>query len=413
MKTLKFTLLLIAAALCAHAQVAITSTTLSSAVSTNTQNSVVVASATNVQAGGFLYVDNEQMQVASNYVSGSTTVPVRRGAFGYVTPHLSGATVYVLPISPNYARTGLINYNLYGACTRANEVVLPRINALNGRVFDCFGGYWYAKDAGVVLYTLSIAPAAQPSAASPAIGTAITITGQPGGAQSATTSNGAAGAAITVTGGIGGVAGTSSGTGGAGGAVALVGGAGAGTVTGGAGGSATVKGGAGANGSGAGGSGGSVILLPGAVGTGGTGAAGTVQIKDAADATKIVSFATSGLTTATTRTVTFPDASITVSGATATDCGTAAGACSATTVSATLKIVSGTATSTSASPSTVAITGMPAFTSTATYKCFASNATTAANVFSVLTAGYVSTTAVTFTGPNTLTDVIRYSCIGY
>lgn len=113
------------------------------------------------------------------------------------------------------------------------------------------------------------------------------------------------------------------------------------------------------------------------------------------------------------RTVTIPDASFTVSGATATDCGTSAGACSQTAVSTTLKMVFGTATSTSASPSTVAITGMPAFTSSATYKCNASNATTATNDFTVLTAGYVSTTAVTFTGPNTLTDVIRWYCIGY
>ena len=113
------------------------------------------------------------------------------------------------------------------------------------------------------------------------------------------------------------------------------------------------------------------------------------------------------------RTVTLPDASITVSGATSTDCGAAAGACAGTATSTILKIVRGTAPATSASPSTVAITGMPAFTSTATYSCFAEDATTVGNVFAVLTAGYVSTTAVTFTGPNTLTDVIRWTCIGY
>ncbi len=113
------------------------------------------------------------------------------------------------------------------------------------------------------------------------------------------------------------------------------------------------------------------------------------------------------------RVVTLPDASLTVSGATGTDCGSAAGACANTNVSTTLKVVTGTATATSASPSTVAITGMPAFTSTAAMHCFAQDATTAANVFSVLTAGYVSTTAVTFTGPNTLTDVIRWTCIGF
>jgi hypothetical protein len=113
------------------------------------------------------------------------------------------------------------------------------------------------------------------------------------------------------------------------------------------------------------------------------------------------------------RTAAFPDANITVSGATATDCGTSAGACAGTSTSATVKIVTGTATASSGSPSTVAITGMPAFTSSATYKCFAEDATTVANNFAVLTAGYSSATAVTFTGPNTVTDVIRWACIGY
>ncbi len=150
---------------------------------------------------------------------------------------------------------------------------------------------------------------------------------------------------------------------------------------------------------------------------------GAVAFGDQVDPTKLVLFDTHSATTATTstfalanttsKTYTFPDASITVSGATSTDCGTAAGACAGTATSTTVKIVRGTATSTSASPSTVAITGMPSFTSAATYSCVASNATTPANVFSPLTAGYVSGTAVTFTGPNTLTDVIRYVCIGY
>lgn len=113
------------------------------------------------------------------------------------------------------------------------------------------------------------------------------------------------------------------------------------------------------------------------------------------------------------RVATLPDASITVSGATGSDCGSAAGACSVTGIGATMKVVTGTATATSGTPSTVVITGIPAFTSTAAMHCFAEDATTVANVFAVLTAGYVSTSAVTFTGPNTLTDVIRWACIGF
>ncbi len=150
---------------------------------------------------------------------------------------------------------------------------------------------------------------------------------------------------------------------------------------------------------------------------------GAVAIGDQADASKVFLLDSHSATASTvltlaeaitsSRTVTFPDASITVPGTVATDCGTSAGACSTALKSSILKIVTGEAAATSASPSTVAITGMPAFTSTTSFQCFAQNTTTAANVFSVLAAGYVSTSAVTFTGPNTLTDGIRWMCIGY
>lgn len=113
------------------------------------------------------------------------------------------------------------------------------------------------------------------------------------------------------------------------------------------------------------------------------------------------------------RSVTLPDAAVTLNGISSFDCGTSAGACSNTATSSTLRIITGTAAATSASPSTVAITGIsPAFTSATSYRCVAQDTTTAANVFSVLSAGYVSGSAVTFTGPNTLTDTIRYICIG-
>ncbi len=79
-----------------------------------------------------------------------------------------------------------------------------------------------------------------------------------------------------------------------------------------------------------------------------------------------------------------------------------------------LRMVEGTGTLVSASPSTYAVTAIsPAFTSTSTFRCFAQDETTIANNIGVLTAGYVSTSAVTFTGPNTNTDVFRWYCIGY
>ena len=154
------------------------------------------------------------------------------------------------------------------------------------------------------------------------------------------------------------------------------------------------------------------------------GTAGAVAFGDQADATKIVTISTSGATTGTNTTlafsqssshlVAFPDASFTVSGAKATECGTAAGACAGTNIGATVKIIRGTATASSGTPSTVSITGMtPTFTASTTYSCFAEDATNVANVFQVLTAGYVSTSAVTFSGPASVTDVIRWTCIGY
>ena len=66
------------------------------------------------------------------------------------------------------------------------------------------------------------------------------------------------------------------------------------------------------------------------------------------------------------------------------------------------------------SPSTYAVTTIsPAFTSASTYSCYAQDVTTIANNIGVLTAGYVSGSAVTFTGPNTNTDTFRFTCVGY
>lgn len=90
-------------------------------------------------------------------------------------------------------------------------------------------------------------------------------------------------------------------------------------------------------------------------------------------------------------------------------CGTTS-TCSATSITSTLKIVSGSAPLVSGTPSTVTITGIsPAFTSTATFNCVASDNTTQAN--SVLVTK-VSGSSVTFTGIATNTDTISYICAG-
>lgn len=109
------------------------------------------------------------------------------------------------------------------------------------------------------------------------------------------------------------------------------------------------------------------------------------------------------------RTATFPDASITVSGATGTQCGTTS-TCAATNISTTLKVVSGQATLVSGTPSTVTVGSIPAFTSTTSYACTVTNMTNQAN--SALKVVNTSTTSITITGPNTLTDTIAYICVG-
>ena len=115
-------------------------------------------------------------------------------------------------------------------------------------------------------------------------------------------------------------------------------------------------------------------------------------------------------TTTAARVTTFPDANITVSGATGQDCGTTS-TCAATNISATLKIVKGSAPLVSGTPSTVTISGIsPAFTSSSSYVCTVTDATTATN--NLLKVANVSGSSFTITGPNTLTDVINYVCAG-
>lgn len=71
---------------------ALTSTTLSSAVAV-TDTSIVVASATGFAAGNYVLIDQELMQVVQTYVSG-TTVGVTRGQNGTATAaHVTSAKV--------------------------------------------------------------------------------------------------------------------------------------------------------------------------------------------------------------------------------------------------------------------------------------------------------------------------------
>lgn len=392
-------------------QTALPSTTLSAAIDSKS-TTITVASATGINAypnNTELYIDREAIVV--NSVNG-TTLTVQRGASGTrATAHVSGIAVKVGANGGAYFG----NFGNVGACTASDFVYLPRplvsiTSPMNGFLEDCFGGQ-RQFDINLPLYTFTVAPQAQRSGTSPSAGNVVSLTAQAGGAQSGTTSSGGAGGASTLAGGAGGIGGSSSGTAGAGGAVSVTGGAGgAGPITGGAGGSTLVKAGAGGNGSSAGGSGGNVNLVGGAVGTGGTGAAGRVRIEDAADNTKIAAFDVASITTATVRTITVPDASITLGSNVMYACGTTV-TCAAT-VTPNIKIAYGSVALTSASPSTASLTALP-FTGTTTYTCSGSpQGATAAIAAAGVAFNNTSASATTITGPNTVTTVIAYVCIG-
>lgn len=93
-------------------------------------------------------------------------------------------------------------------------------------------------------------------------------------------------------------------------------------------------------------------------------------------------------------------------------CGTLA-ACSSTAQNGSHMVYGNVALATG-SPSTASITGIsPAFTSASTYSCTVNDQTTRTNQVAVLAAGYVSGSAFTITGPNTVTDTVNYQCVGY
>ncbi len=141
-RSLKFlTLFLAVSALC-FAQTTMTSTTLSAAITTLTQTSVRVASATGItgfsngQATTFIFVDKELMPVYS--VSGTTLVVQRNlGATGL---HANSAKVWVGPYNA-FPQGG----DPAGACTAANQPYLPYVSVVTGNIWNCPStGTWVA-----------------------------------------------------------------------------------------------------------------------------------------------------------------------------------------------------------------------------------------------------------------------------
>lgn len=118
-----------------RSQTTTTVTTITADVN-ETQNYVIVASATTVAAGRIIYIDREAMRIQASYSSG-TTVPVDRGREGTMAvDHDLGAIAYV-GAADYFMRT-----DLWGGCTNADYVNQPRINTTNGNISYCKEGIW-------------------------------------------------------------------------------------------------------------------------------------------------------------------------------------------------------------------------------------------------------------------------------
>lgn len=119
-----------------YAQTATTSTTLSTAIADTSGTSVTLASATNVEAGGMLFIDREAFDVVS--VS-STTARVKRAAEGTrASLHPTSSPVWVAAKAQKASVfTPPGKQVQFGTCTRANEAFLPQIDVRTGDVWDC------------------------------------------------------------------------------------------------------------------------------------------------------------------------------------------------------------------------------------------------------------------------------------
>lgn len=118
-------------ALPAYAQVNLTRTTLTTALTDQTTTTVVVASSTGATANSTsLYIDNELMNITG--VPNSTTVTVRRAAGGtFPSQHLANSLVY---LANNQAFTTV---DQAGRCVSTTQPFNPVINIRNGNIWNC------------------------------------------------------------------------------------------------------------------------------------------------------------------------------------------------------------------------------------------------------------------------------------
>ncbi|HEX3941588.1 MAG TPA: hypothetical protein VHX11_08920 [Acidobacteriaceae bacterium] len=161
-----------ALALSASAQTSLTGTTLASAVTSNSSQTVVLTSATGVVANQtLLFVDKEAMFV--NAVNG-TTIKVFRGYQGTpVAHHLSGAGVLLGPAAAFNPIPFGVNAagDPSGMCTPGNTLYTPYVNTKNGNQWLCstLTNQWVpgwgnnSAPAGTTAAVASVAGATLPS----------------------------------------------------------------------------------------------------------------------------------------------------------------------------------------------------------------------------------------------------------
>lgn len=151
----------------AWAQTYLTTTTTSAAIAAGVvpSQTIVVASATDIEVGGSLFIDHELMGVSA--VSG-TRITVSRTQ--NPAAHVSGSRVIVAKASQKAATmlSHEATLRLVGACTAANQNFLPKVDTVLGNVYLCrdistsgVGAQWTYTNvqglngAGSILYNLS------------------------------------------------------------------------------------------------------------------------------------------------------------------------------------------------------------------------------------------------------------------
>lgn len=171
-------------AACAFGQTALTTTTLSAAVTSTSTTTLRVASATGIVANStVLFIEdgtsNNSEAAFVNSVSG-TAIGVTRGYNGTkVSTHISGALVFAGTPDKFYS------FEPGGSCTAAQQPVTPFINVLTGNAWLCstislqwVPGFWNTASApGVTTVVASAAGQVTPSGPLFHISGALAITG--------------------------------------------------------------------------------------------------------------------------------------------------------------------------------------------------------------------------------------------